>query len=606
MLKIFQTFVLLLVVTAIFAQDKTSYNKRLVSSVKEDGCITNNISGNYQQLPSLHNPYAPAGTVPFPINYNDYGTNGNNIRKLIVLGDTVILAQDINPDMSGPPPTTTNTRVQYQVSYDGGTTWLTEALNTGGTSANRWANIVPIFNSGLRSIIALGRMYGTSQTGVSMIETMLGLGSFNFYQTPSRVYRDYFGAYKNSTMVGGIISGPSGDPTDTLWYMNFDYSTQTYGTPVMISAGLEENFRYNFDIASNGLNMVAARWQSTSPQCYVVHESTNGGTTWSTGTQVGLSAPYNGDSCAAWLCADVIYKPNSTTKGLAFSTLYNLSGSNYSTREGSKVLYWSPTVNGGNPVVIIDYHKYGFMNDTALWNNNQNYSQVGVVPLSHPSLAYSADGTVLYCAFSARQKDTSSYTITQSSKNYHFQDIFICKSTDDGATWSNAKYVTKTYKRDELYPTLSRTGNTATTFNVVYNESGSPGSFTFTDNTPADTTYTVFQKLVFANLMDVPTGTIGINNISSEVPAKYALMQNYPNPFNPTTTIRFTLPKASLVTIKVYNITGQLVSVLAQDEATSVGTKEVKFDGTNLSSGIYFYSIQAGSFKETKKMMLIK
>ena len=97
-----------------------------------------------------------------------------------------------------------------------------------------------------------------------------------------------------------------------------------------------------------------------------------------------------------------------------------------------------------------------------------------------------------------------------------------------------------------------------------------------------------------------------INTISTEVPNNYSLYQNYPNPFNPTTNIRFAIPSTSNVTINVYNVTGQLIETILKNETVSAGVKEVKFDASRLSSGIYFYTIQANNYKETKKMMLIK
>ncbi len=89
------------------------------------------------------------------------------------------------------------------------------------------------------------------------------------------------------------------------------------------------------------------------------------------------------------------------------------------------------------------------------------------------------------------------------------------------------------------------------------------------------------------------------------IPLVYNLSQNYPNPFNPTTTIRFSIPKQGLVTLKVYSILGQEVTTLVNSEM-SVGTYEIKFDAAKLSSGIYFYRIQVGSFVQSKKMILLK
>jgi len=607
MLKIFQTLLLFFVAASLFAQSSAPNKKFKVSDARLDNEVT--VSQNFvnKYYPTIHNKFAPAGNVPFPVNFSDYGTNGNAMRKLVVIGDTIIIGQDINPDASGPPPATTPTRIYYQVSYDGGTTWLSDALNISTSTSTRRPNIFPIYNSGLRSIVFCGRIYnGSVQGGLAAVETMLGLGSVSIYTSPI-TYRDYFGYIKNSTSIGGIVSTPAGAATDSLVYREFNYTTNTWGSKVLIAPVMDASFRYYCAINKAGTNVFAVWWRSASPsQAMMAYESTNGGTSFSSATVV-MNAPtlINGDSCVAWFGGDVVYKPNSTQHGLAHSTLawYNGQGS-YSTREGSKIVYWSPNINGGNPVCIMDYHKYGFMNDTSKWNNWYVGLQVGVTPLSHASLAYSDDGTVLYCAFSAISNDTSAYS---TGTNYNRNVIMICKSTDDGATWSDARYVAKDRGSDYLYPSLSTTGNTATTFNIVYNAGKNPGSFTFNDNAPIDTTYTIFKKgVVYNNLVLVDKVTIGIQNISSEVPESYSLMQNYPNPFNPATTIRFTLPKASSVTIKVYNIAGQLISTLANNETTSAGTKEVRFDGSNLSSGVYFYSIEAGSFKETKKMMLIK
>ena len=82
---------------------------------------------------------------------------------------------------------------------------------------------------------------------------------------------------------------------------------------------------------------------------------------------------------------------------------------------------------------------------------------------------------------------------------------------------------------------------------------------------------------------------IGIQPISSNVPSEFSLQQNYPNPFNPTTNIKFNIPKRDNVTLKVFNILGKEVATLVK-ENLKAGTYEVKFDGGNLSSGIYFYT----------------
>ena len=100
-------------------------------------------------------------------------------------------------------------------------------------------------------------------------------------------------------------------------------------------------------------------------------------------------------------------------------------------------------------------------------------------------------------------------------------------------------------------------------------------------------------------------GVVSINNITTTTPDKYSLSQNFPNPFNPTTKINFDITKNDFVTLKVYNTVGQEVSNLVSKNLTA-RSYEVNFDVANLTSGIYFYTITAGDFVQTKKMMLVK
>jgi photosystem II stability/assembly factor-like uncharacterized protein len=100
-------------------------------------------------------------------------------------------------------------------------------------------------------------------------------------------------------------------------------------------------------------------------------------------------------------------------------------------------------------------------------------------------------------------------------------------------------------------------------------------------------------------------GVIGITSQSLEIPDKFSLHQNYPNPFNPVTNIKFDLPKSGNVMLKVYNANGREVTTLT-NEFLQAGSYTADFDGTKLSSGVYFYSINSGDFVQTRKMILVK
>jgi len=94
-------------------------------------------------------------------------------------------------------------------------------------------------------------------------------------------------------------------------------------------------------------------------------------------------------------------------------------------------------------------------------------------------------------------------------------------------------------------------------------------------------------------------------DVENQNPLEFNLAQNYPNPFNPSTTIKYAVPKTSLVSIKVYDLIGQEVASLV-NEMKDAGTYEVKFDGRNLASGVYIYRMTAENFSSVKKLNILK
>ncbi|RPI62554.1 MAG: T9SS C-terminal target domain-containing protein [Ignavibacteriales bacterium] len=107
-----------------------------------------------------------------------------------------------------------------------------------------------------------------------------------------------------------------------------------------------------------------------------------------------------------------------------------------------------------------------------------------------------------------------------------------------------------------------------------------------------------FTDLLFVSVEDS-------NEVNVNAPVTYSLDQNYPNPFNPSTKIKYSLPVSGCVSLKVYDILGKEVTMLVNEEKT-IGTYELNWNPTNLPSGVYFYRLQAGSFVQTRKMILLK
>lgn len=129
-------------------------------------------------------------------------------------------------------------------------------------------------------------------------------------------------------------------------------------------------------------------------------------------------------------------------------------------------------------------------------------------------------------------------------------------------------------------------------------------SYSYTDRNLAKGIYQYRLKQIDFNGNYTYLNLNGDVNIG--VPTKFELSQNYPNPFNPTTKINFSLPKDSKVSLRIFDITGREVARLLNNEFKQADYYTIDFNAFNLSSGVYFYQINAGDFMETKKMMLLK
>ncbi len=116
---------------------------------------------------------------------------------------------------------------------------------------------------------------------------------------------------------------------------------------------------------------------------------------------------------------------------------------------------------------------------------------------------------------------------------------------------------------------------------------------------------TVFPQKMVVDYIKVYKDTPNSIESESNFPNQFNLFQNYPNPFNPTTTIRYQIPEISYVTLKVFDVLGNEIETLV-NEIKSSGTYEVEFNGSQLTSGIYFCSLQAGNRVDSKMLVLLK
>jgi len=148
------------------------------------------------------------------------------------------------------------------------------------------------------------------------------------------------------------------------------------------------------------------------------------------------------------------------------------------------------------------------------------------------------------------------------------------QSTDGGATWS-------------VMNTAAITG--ITSMDLVY----------------AGTTVTAYAVASDGSVIYLQTNLTGIDPNNNTIPTSYKLEQNYPNPFNPTTNIRYSLPKASNVSVKIYDMLGHEVMTVV-NSYQNAGNYVETVDASRLASGVYFYTIKADNFTETKRMSLVK
>jgi hypothetical protein len=175
-------------------------------------------------------------------------------------------------------------------------------------------------------------------------------------------------------------------------------------------------------------------------------------------------------------------------------------------------------------------------------------------------------------------------------------------SSNNGSTWTSVagRYTTTfssqptyiglkywVYEQVNLAPYIGQ--NIKVRF-YLYTDSGQPGDGVYIDD---------------IRIVEYKDAATGITQSGNEIPATFALEQNYPNPFNPSTTIKFQIPAEQFVSLKIFDLTGREVASLI-NEKVNPGYYEVVWNAVNFSSGVYFYKLSAGTFEDTKRMLLVK
>jgi hypothetical protein len=462
-------------------------------------------------------------------------------------------------------------RVGYSYSTNGGTTWATTALIDsmllgGGLLRNSDASV-------------------TSDTAGNFYITTIGLNNSNG--------NDVLAIFKSTD---GGVTFPSGQ--------------------VLASGASEDKEMVTCDNVPGSpfKNNIYISWSrlALSPDIRLIR-STNGGQTWSTPANVSSSA----------------------TDGQGSDPAVGVNGEVY--------VVW----NGGFGVDVQEFNK---STDGGLTFG----TSVAVASGPSPNVPFSQSGFTAFpsiaCDVSGGPRNGYIYVSWCDNRNAD-ADVFISRSTDHGSTWSSALRVNNDQLGNgkcQAWPWIA-VNNQGLISIVFYDTRNTPsnniieawlarssdGGLTFTNevlssqqsptNEPnsdvrfgdyigndfwtnkivpvwTDERAGGFDMEIYTASIDITTG---INPVVNTIPSQYELRQNYPNPFNPSTKISFSLLKKSNIELSIFDINGQLVSKVYEGEMNA-GEHSITWDGSKVSSGIYFYRLITNGFTETKKMMLIK
>jgi len=233
----------------------------------------------------------------------------------------------------------------------------------------------------------------------------------------------------------------------------------------------------------------------------------------------------------------------------------------------------------------------------ADFDGDYNYGTTNGLGWCYPTIAVDTNGGAVYAAWS--QYRVTGGKLDTAVGNYAQYNLYQAISHNGGTTWESASLVPNTNGAifSGAAPFLSHSGNsrTAHLFYLADTVSGTVTAATAVGAGVVQVKW-IYRTVTFT--------TTGVGDVAG-APSSFELSQNYPNPFNPTTSIRYALGAESNVSLKVFNMLGQEVATLV-NQNQPVGSYKVAFDASKLASGMYLYKLQAGNFSEVKKMMLVK
>ena len=467
-------------------------------------------------------------------------------------------------------------RVAYAFSSNGGTSWnnFTNVRVPARRGGFPTLDLLQGANAGLPAI-ANHNDPGTGLRTVLYVDSPEGTGAFSELNTPPALGSDEpIWPYVAGPSDGSIVVHASRSAGGTN-HLNRTTDFATWQA-TWTSYPLPNNSGGRYATAANATGRVGSLLNAVGTGVFLL-ESTNNGVSWpATSNQIYPANPPGRiagvDTFQAWVGSDIVYKGNT-----AYVAINELNVGTSDPTDGSQILFWSAAT--GFKVAATRANTPG--STTVLNRAQANHRTIG-----YPAIGMSGDTVVI--VYQGFKKDTSAV-------GFNYSDIFVVVSTNGGNNWTAPRNLTNTTNLDERYPSISK-WNQRGFANITWQEDTQPGSHAFSDNAPISRSTLVYYKWPLV-ITDVRVG--------AELPVAYRLEQNFPNPFNPSTKISYTVPSGTNVSLKVYNALGQEVATLVNDYR-SVGNYEAEFSAANLASGVYYYTLKAGSFTATKKMVLMK
>ncbi len=468
--------------------------------------------------------------------------------------------------------------VYYSYSDDNGATWTSDVLETSAS----WGFPDMSVRNGIPIISA--HRFGTL---TSVFQDALW-GAFSFSQlpaTPTNITPSW--SHLSATSNGNVVVAASTNDGAALggFYSTFNGSAWSPWSSLPLLGGPSGN--YSVEAGANGVvGIFGTSYLGDGSLNW--YKSTDNGVTFNSGAQIFNYVIDGGDTLFPSITGGFQAVFKGEEPHLVF-TVYNISSAvfpnvNTAAYVKPKILHWSPSTGVTEVAGHFNIPRLADTITTAL-----------IAPVGQPSVSVGPDGK-LTCSFTVLLNGNTQ--VVDDGEILNAGEIFVTTSLNNGVTWTSPVNITNTPGIEEKHSSLiNKPAAEGDSAKIYYVRDLKAGGWV---NVPA------FGKAPVYGIFKSLPGQVGIKQINSQA-VSYDLLQNYPNPFNPSTDIKFSIAKPNFTSLIIYDEVGREITLLV-NEKLNAGNYEYSFSSENygLSSGLYFYTLTSGDFKDTKRMLLIK